>query len=81
MAKEFFGDYDIFGKPVYEDIHGRISIPKTRHTEGFVNRVDGSVDIIFHGLTGINSLIYQLTLLRNEMLEKATACNVETKGE
>lgn len=81
MAREFFGDYDLLGMPVYEDIHGRIFIPSTRHVVHHINHLDNGVDFVFNGLEGINDLIFRLTLLRDSMVEKATGCTIKPKGE
>lgn len=79
--KEFFGNYDLLGKPVYEDIHGRIFIPSTKHVVHHINHMDNGVDLVFHGLEGINELIFRLTMLRNDMVEKATGCTIKSKGD
>lgn len=81
MPREFFGEYDLLRNPVYEDIHGCINIPSTKHVVYHINHLDNSVDLVFHGLDGINELIYGLTLLRNNMIEKATGCTIQSKGE
>lgn len=80
---EFFGQYDLYGKPKYEDIYGRISIRSTKYIVHQLNLVDDSVDLLFHGLDGINELICQLTRLRDDMVEKAMGCTIQIdkKGE
>lgn len=81
MEHRFFGRYDLLGHPVYADVHGRIFIPSTKHVVHEVNHFDNGVDLVFHGLEGINELILRLTLLRNNMVEKATGCTIQSKGE
>lgn len=81
MSREFFGRYDLLGMPVYDDVHGRIFIPSTKHVVHHINHLDNGVDLIFHGIDGINELIYRLTQLRDEMVEKATGSTIKPKGE
>lgn len=81
MPREFFGRYDLLGNPKYDDIHGRISIRSTKYIVHQIDHVDDSVNLIFHGLDGIDELIHRLTLLRNDMVEKATGCTIKPKGE
>ena len=83
MPREFFGQYDLLGDPRYDDIHGHISIRSTKYIVHQINHVDDSVDLVFHGLDGINELIYQLTRLRDSMVEKVMGCTIQLpkKGE
>lgn len=81
MEREFFGRYDLLGNPVYDDVHGRISIPSTKYVVHQINHRDNSVDLVFHGIDSISELICRLTLLRNEMVEKATGSTIKPKGE
>ena len=81
MERRFFGRYDLLGRPVYDDVHGRIFIPSTKHVVHEVNHVDNGVDLVFHGIDGISELICRLTMLRDSMIEKATGSTIKPKGE
>lgn len=80
--KEFFGQYDLLGKPVLVEPKGRITVLNDKFTKHIVNEVHDGVDLVFDGLVGINSLICRLIKLRDDMIaiEAATRQN-QMKGE
>ena len=85
FERKYFGRFDLCGNPAYDDVHGRIFIPSTKHVVHHINHLDNGVDLVFNGLTGINALIFQLTRLRDDMVEKATGSTIvrtiNSKGE
>lgn len=81
MERKFFGRYNLLGDPVYDDVHGSIFIPSTKHVVHEVNHVDNGVNLIFHGLAGIEELICRLTMLRDSMVERVTGSTIKAKGE
>ena len=67
--KEFFGQYDLLGNPVYVEPRGRITVLNDKFTKCVINEVDDGVDLVFDGYVGINSLICRLIRLRDDMIK------------